>query len=374
MSSQRDSLRRVLVWDLPVRLFHALLILAFAGAWLSSGDDRYTHAHAFFGYLALALVVWRMPWGFLGTRYARFREFVASPRAAFSYARQLLNGNPPRFIGHNPVGSWAVWLLLGMTFVLSFSGVLVLGAQEQQGPLAGWQTRAMGMALADVHEYIAWAGLALIATHVVGVLVEGRVHRENLVRAMIDGRKPGALGDAIPSARNGTGIFLLCLLLLFAAWHFRGYAQATPAQPFLPYTSAALPSSTLWREECGACHLDYHPSLLPARSWLRMLDGQADHFGEDLMLDDATLASLAAFAQAHSAEQHASEAATGIAMTTPATETPLRITDLAYWREQHADIPVTTFRQKNVHGKADCAACHRDAESATFEDGAMRIP
>lgn len=374
MKPLHARLERVLVWDLPVRIFHALLALAFAGAWLSSGDDRYTHLHAFFGYAAMLLVCWRLPWGIFGTRYALFREFAASPRAAFVYVQDLLRGNATRFVGHNPVGSWAVWLLLGMTVVVSVSGVAVLGAQEQQGPLAGWQGRAAGMTLAEIHEWIAWAGLALIATHIVGVIVEGRVHRENLVRAMIDGRKPGQRGDAIASARNGAGILLLCVLLLFAAWYFRGYAQATPAQPYLPYTSAALPQNALWQEECGGCHLAFHPSLLPARSWQRMLDGQADHFGEDLALDEATLTALAEFAQSHSAEKQASKAAVGIAMTTPAAEAPLRITESRYWRAQHAAVSAKAFRQKGVHGNADCAACHRDAENANFEDGAMIIP
>lgn len=374
MSEARKPAMRVLVWDLPLRWFHGLLVLSFAGAWLASGDDRYTHLHAFFGYLSLVLVALRVPWGFLGTRYARFRQFAVSPRVALEYVKQLMQHRAARHIGHNPVGSWAVWLLLAMTLVLGITGVLVLGAEEQQGPLAGWQDRATGLALAEVHEFIAWAGLALIAVHVTGVLVEGRVHGENLVRAMIDGRKPGEARDAIASRATGVAVAMLCGLSLFGGWYFRGYAQATPEKPYLPYTSPPLPANALWQEECGSCHLAYHPSLLPARSWQRMLDGQADHFGEDLGLDTETLAALVAFARDNAAEKRASEAATGVALSTPAADAPLRITELPYWRAQHADIPAGAFKRGQVHGKGDCAACHLDAEAATFEDGAMRLP
>lgn len=365
---------RVLVWDWPVRVFHWLLVLAFAGAWLSHGDDRYTHAHAFFGYVALALAVFRLGWGLVGTRHARFRTFAASPATTIAYVRDLLAHRAARHITHNPIGSWAVWLLLALTFALAISGMLTLGGEEQQGPLAGWLDRATGAAFGEVHEFIAWDGVALIAVHVVGVVAEGRVHRENLVRAMLDGIKGGDPADAIESARPRVAIALCVALTVFAGWYFRGYVGATPERPYLPYTSPALPTSAQWTEECGGCHLAYHPSLLPVRAWHALLAQQADHFGEDLVLDADVIASLQAFALAHAAEQGESEAAMKIAASTVAADSPLRITETEYWRRKHADIVETAWKTASVHGKGDCGACHYDAEAATFEDSAMRIP
>lgn len=365
---------RVLVWDWPVRVFHWLLVLAFAGAWLSHGDDRYTHAHAFFGYAALALAVFRIGWGLVGTRHARFRAFAASPATAIAYVRDLLAHRAARHITHNPIGSWAVWFLLALTFALAISGMLTLGGEEQQGPLAGWLDRATGAAFGEVHEFIAWAGVALIAAHVVGVIAEGRVHRENLVRSMLDGTKDGDPADAIESARPHVAIALCVALAAFAGWYFHGYAGATPERPYLPYTSPALPTSVQWSEECGSCHLAYHPSLLPARSWHALLAQQADHFGEDLVLDAGVVASLQVFATAHAAGQGESEAAMKIAASTAAADLPLRITETAYWRRKHADIAEPAWKSATVHGKGDCGACHYDAEAATFEDSAMRVP
>lgn len=366
---------RILVWDWPVRVFHWTLVLSFAGAWLTSGDDRYVHAHAFFGYAALWLVVFRLAWGVVGTRYARFREFAASPASALAWARDLLARRPvARVLTHNPVGSWAVWFLLALTVALAVTGVLTLGGEEQQGPLAGVIDRAAGTTMRGLHEFVAWAGVALIALHVAGVVTEGRLHHENLVRAMLDGRKDGDPGAAIPSARGGVALALCAALAGFAGWYFRADLAATPERPALPYTSAALPLAASWQDECGSCHLAYHPSLLPARSWQALFARQADHFGEDLALDAGVAATLAAYAQANAADNMASEAAMKIAASTPAGSTPLRITDTPYWQRKHAEVAAAAWNTARVHGKGDCAACHADAAAATFEDSAMRLP
>lgn len=365
---------RVLVWDWPVRVFHWLLVASFAGAWFTSGDDRYTHIHVFLGYAAVLLVLFRVAWGFAGTRHALFRAFFATPTEALAYLKDLRAYRASRWITHNPVGSWAVWLLLSLALVLAVTGLLVLGGEEQQGPLAGLLDRATGDTWREIHEFIAWTGVVLIAVHVLGVIVEGRIHRENLVRGMLDGRKDGAPGDAIPSSRALVAVVLCVALAGFGGWYFRGHLNETAAKPYLPYVSAALPASTQWNEECGSCHLAYHPSLLPARSWQAMFAGEADHFGDDLMLDADVVAALTVFTLAHSAEKSESEAAVKTAMTTPVNAAPLRITETPYWKRKHADIAAADWKTKTVHGKGDCGACHYDAEQATFEDGAMRIP
>lgn len=365
---------RILVWDWPVRVFHWALVATFAGAWLASGDDRYTHAHAFCGYAATLLVLFRVAWGFAGTRHARFASFFASPRRALAYVRDLQHQRATRYLTHNPIGSWAVWLLLGLVLVLAITGVFTLGGAERQGPLAGVLDREAGHLLGELHEWIAWAGLALIATHVAGVVMEGRVHHENLVRAMLDGRKDGDAADAIAGARPRVAVGLLLALAVFGGWYFRGYLAATPGHPYLPYTSAPLAGDPRWTEECGSCHLAFHPSLLPARSWTAMLASQQDHFGEDLALDAATAAALHEFARRHAAEATDSKAAAGITRSVPAGAAPLRITETRYWRHQHHAIDDRAWKAPKVHGKPDCAACHADAEAATFEDGAMRLP
>jgi hypothetical protein len=110
------------------------------------------------------------------------------------------------------------------------------------------------------------------------------------------------------------------------------------------------------------------------RSWEVLLDGQADHFGDDLALDPVTVAELREFARRNAAESAMTEAAWKINRSIPAQETPLRITETAYWKRKHHDIADKLWQTPAVRAKSNCAACHFDAERGTFEDAAMRLP
>lgn len=364
---------RVRVWDLPLRLFHWLFAAAFAIAWLSR-DDRLLHVHVFAGYLLAGLVVFRLAWGLVGSRHSRFRDFAYGPRAALGYLRKLLAGRAPRMLGHNPAGSWAIFGLLALGFGLSLSGLLTLGGEEGHGPLAGWIGFAAGERAHQVHEFLAWTMLALVAGHLIGVAVESLLHRENLAAAMLHGRKRGQGGAADVSALRPVAL-AIAMAVAGGAWaSFGGYLTATPEQPYLPFTGPALPDDPVWREECGSCHLAYHPSLLPARSWERLLAGQESHFGEDLMLEPETVEALRGFLTANGAETQPTEAAWKMLRSVPADEAPLRISTTSYWKAKHGGIDAAVFERAPVNSPANCGACHADAGAGTFEDAAMGIP
>jgi cytochrome b len=105
---------RVLIWDLPVRVFHWALAVSFAGAYWLSETERLRDIHVMFGYTVLGLLAFRLVWGFVGTRYARFRSFLFSPRETVDYVRSLFRRSDRRFLGHNPAGSFAIWAILGV--------------------------------------------------------------------------------------------------------------------------------------------------------------------------------------------------------------------------------------------------------------------
>jgi cytochrome b len=164
------------VWDRPVRVLHWALVLAVAGSWLSTiwlGD---WHQPA--GYLALGLVLLRSAWGAAGGRHARFAQFVRSPLATAAYLRQLLQRREPRYLGHNPLGGWMVVALLGCVIGLGLTGWLYTTDRF-------WGDERMDHA----HQTLAWSLLGLIVLHLSGVLFTSLRHRENLVRAMLDGAK-----------------------------------------------------------------------------------------------------------------------------------------------------------------------------------------
>ncbi len=179
---------RILVWDLPTRLFHWLLVLSFAGAWLTAESERYRDLHVMLGYSLLGLIAFRLVWGVIGTRYARFNEFVRSPGAAMRYLKSLASGKAKHFIGHNPAGALAIVLLLLMGIA---SGV------------SGWMTynEIGGEWVEEGHELFSDLMLVVVGIHVVGVIVGSLAHRENLVRAMVTGTKQGESGQGIRKPR-----------------------------------------------------------------------------------------------------------------------------------------------------------------------------
>lgn len=164
------------VWDLPTRLFHWLLAATFAGAWLTADSERWIDVHVTLGYAFAGLIAFRLVWGFIGTRYARFSSFVAGPRPVLRYLGSILKAKPERHVGHNPAGGWAVLALLGLGAVTALTGYLNFNDYG-------------GHWLEELHEGAAGAMLALVFVHIGAVIVSSLIHRENLVRAMLSGLK-----------------------------------------------------------------------------------------------------------------------------------------------------------------------------------------
>jgi cytochrome b len=197
----------VKVWDLAIRVFHWSLVAFFTIAYLS-GDELET-VHAWSGYIIIALILFRFAYGFVGTKYARFSDFIKSPAAVKYYLQQLFSGSPKRYLGHNPAGGWMVVVLLVSLAVSSWTGLKAY-ADEGHGPLAGTDISLIGNAYADsdtnhdrnekggehkdefweeVHEVSVNFTLFMVLVHITGVLVSSWLENENLIKAMITGKK-----------------------------------------------------------------------------------------------------------------------------------------------------------------------------------------
>ena len=181
---------KIKVWDPLVRVFHWGLVGAFSIAYLTEEDFLLLHSWA--GYVVFGLIMLRIVWGFFGTRYARFKDFVHSPRVVRRFLKQTLRLRARRYLGHNPAGGAMIVLLLISLLLTTLTGMAVYGAGDNAGPLAAWLSQS-GHVWEDVfegaHEFFANFTLLLVFIHVAGVVVEGLIHRENLVRSMIDGYK-----------------------------------------------------------------------------------------------------------------------------------------------------------------------------------------
>jgi len=196
------TLPKILVWDFPVRVFHWLMVVSFAGAWLTAESERWRLVHVTLGYTMAGLVAFRIVWGLVGSRPARFANFVRAPRAAARYVGSLLAGRAEHHTGHNPAGALAIVALL-----LLAAGVTA----------SGWANfnELGGHAMEEVHEAAANIMLAVIGIHLLGVAVGSWVHRENLVRAMVTGRKSGHPHDGAGRSWRVLGAALLAAVLGF---------------------------------------------------------------------------------------------------------------------------------------------------------------
>ena len=182
---------QIKVWDPVVRFFHWSLVSAFFIAYITEEDLLSVHTWA--GYLIAGLLVVRIIWGFIGTHYARFSDFVHSPSTIIQFLKNTLALRAKRYLGHNPAGGAMVMLLIFSLLGTTTSGILLLGAEEQAGPVAHWFTQAggfWGKALEELHEFFANFTLLLVFIHIAGVIVESLIHKENLLSAMLNGFKP----------------------------------------------------------------------------------------------------------------------------------------------------------------------------------------
>ena len=194
--------RKVLVWDLPTRAFHWLLALSFAGAFLTAESERYRDVHVMLGYTMLGLVVFRLVWGLVGTRYARFGSFAFGPRSVLIYLKSLFTRSPQHYVGHNPAGSWAIYALLALSLLAGASGY---ATYNDMG----------GHWMEDLHEAFANAFLGVVLVHIAGVLVSSLLHRENLVRSMLNGFKSAKSGDGIRYRHRLIGAALVAAVAAF---------------------------------------------------------------------------------------------------------------------------------------------------------------
>ena len=193
---------KVLVWDAPVRVFHWLMVFSFAGAYLTAESERWRLLHVSLGYTMAGLVAFRIVWGLIGTRHARFSDFVRGPAAIARYVAAMLRGEPKRHVGHNPLGALAILALLGLTLAIAASGWAVFND-------------AGGESLEGVHEFAANAMLAIVGLHFAGVLLASKFGHENLIGAMFTGRKVGMPEDGVRSAWRSVAMLMLVAVLGF---------------------------------------------------------------------------------------------------------------------------------------------------------------
>ncbi|GAB4470501.1 MAG: cytochrome b/b6 domain-containing protein [Burkholderiaceae bacterium] len=196
----------VRIWDLPTRLFHwSLVALVVFSVTTAKIGGNWMNWHLWSGYAVLALIVFRLLWGFAGARYALFSQFVRGPRAVLDYLRAFVGG-ADRHAGHNPLGAWSVVAMLAALLVQASTGLFANDEIATEGPLSKFVSGATASVMTRVHSLNQYVIYALVALHVGAIAYYFFVKRDNLVAPMVTGDKRGiaaepAQDDALVRAR-----------------------------------------------------------------------------------------------------------------------------------------------------------------------------
>ena len=208
MNSTETENTTVKVWDWPVRVFHWTLAASVLGAFVTGENEDFERLHQTLGWVAAGLIAFRVVWGLVGTRYARFTEFISSPAQVWAYIKSLRSGQAQHFVGHNPVGAIAVIVLMVLVSLSVYTGWL-LTADD----VAEW--------LEEAHEIAANTLITVVLVHVIGVLWSSRTHGENLLKAMLTGRKTAPSEAGIHRNWGVLGLAMLMAVVWFVFLELR---------------------------------------------------------------------------------------------------------------------------------------------------------
>jgi cytochrome b len=331
-------MEKKLIWTLPTRIIHALFVVLFATAWLTSDNDMVIKIHISVGIVLGWLVLYRIILGFIGSDYSKFSNFPFGFTAVKNYFLTLFK--PHDYGGHNPASAWSAVLMLvgiGLTVV---SGMLAYVYSSHF--------------MKEVHELLTYATTAVVVTHIGGALLSAKVNGLNAVSCMADGLKKTEKNAANPSSFQKIFSWVGVTLTIcagFGSWWFIGAYE----NKIIKEAAAKLPKEYV--KECASCHSLYPSAYLSAESWTKVFDGLDKHFGTDASLDDGTMQTLKEYVVANAGPNKNSK----FSMKSSA-ENGIEITKTEVWKKKHEDIPKEVFLQKKTR-PSNCVACHKDANS-----------
>lgn len=382
---------KIKIWDFPTRLFHWSLVGVYIAALFTSRNESLLEYHTAAGYLAIGLVGFRVLWGLTGNRYARFSDFVRGWGEVRSFLSKAAQFKLPRYLGHNPAVGWAVLLILGATVTIAFTGIITYGGEENRGVWAGVFPFGVALIARAIHAWLAYFIVAAIVLHICAALVHDFILKENIILSMITGSKEDAesWGERVSHQRpeEGRSVARLVVYIIVVVacgigiFYLPPEGRSDPSSIQQPKVldvkgfAVRVAPDKAWAKECADCHGVFHPTLLPAASWKRIMAGLDDHFGESVPLDGQVKGEIEAFLVSAAAERSTTEASKKMLYSIDgATPVLTRITDVPYWRDKHSDIKEEVFKRPKVVSKSNCAACHPWAESGSFEDRDIQIP
>ena len=382
MNKKKDH---VYVWPAYTRVIHWLIAFSFTIAFIFSFFENLLNLHVAIGIIFGLMLVYRIIWGFLGPRYATFNTFKLSIKQLKQYFQDKVKDRYREIpAGHNPASSWFTIIVLFTGSIIAITGLLIYGIQEGKGYLGFLNDHyyLYSDILLTIHIYTSYILLAWAIIHVSGVLVEQFYHKTNMVFAMITGYKKAKGIDSHPGKYKSilTYVFLfISALVFFVSTDGRHNPFVVSKFDEINYKV----HSSIYNDECGACHKPYPPFMLPSSSWERIRGGLANHFGEKItpemekednriLLRDQNI--IFKYLTKYSADNSTREISVKVMKSLNGARGRKSITKIKVWKDIHANIDRSVFKSKKVKRKSNCFACHKNFEKGLIEDIDIIIP
>ncbi len=362
----------VYVWPLCTRVVHWLIALSFTVAFVLSLYEYLLNFHVAVGIIFGLMILYRIVWGFIGPKYATFNTFKLSlPQLKDYFKQKIENRYREISAGHNPASSWYTLIVLSIGSIIVITGLLLYGIQEAKGYLSVFNEDYYNYSnlLLTLHKYATYILLTWAIIHIVGVLIEQFYHKTQMVNSMITGYKKAKGEDTQLCTPKNIVSYIIIILSL---WVFFVIIDGTH-NPFVKNKYGIVDykgENPVFYEKCSECHKIYPPFMLPEKSWMRIIDGLDNHFGEKIGDQNITRPEkvyILNYLLENSAEHSKRESSVKI-MNLDGLERPIAISKTKYWRDAHKDIPNSAYKDKKIKDKSNCFACHKDIEYGITDD------
>lgn len=370
-------LNAVFVWPLCTRIIHWIIASSFFLSFITSFYHHLFRWHLAFGLIFGIVLFFRLIWGFVGPNYATFKTFKLNAKELQIYFQEKVHNRWRKiYAGHNAASSWFTLIVLGLGSLIVSSGLVLQGTQEASGIFGSLNKHYYYVSsyLFFAHKLLSYFLLMWAIIHIIGVLIEQFYHKTHMLFAMITGYKKAEGKHAQISLIRHTFAYAVIFFSLYTLYVV-AYQETFVTQSRFQKRDFQMENSTFF-EKCSKCHKIYPPFMLPNDSWIRLMDGLNNHFGEQITENNITKSeqtTIKAYLLTQSAEQSTHKIAFKT-LESLGEMRPISMSKVPYWRESHKGIDKTIYKQLGIKDASNCFACHPDFEYGVFDNTRIHIP
>lgn len=368
----------VFVWPLCTRIIHWIIASSFFLAFFTSFYHYLFRWHLAFGLIFGIVLLFRITWGFVGPNYATFKTFKLSFKELQDYFLQKIQNRWRKiYAGHNAASSWFTLIVLGLGSWIVMSGLLLQGIQEGSGLFKALNEHYFHFspALFSIHEVLSYLLFVWAIIHIVGVLIEQFYHKTQMLFAMITGYKKAEGSDASVSMVRHLFAYTVIGLSSVTLYFVAHSNETFLTQSRFEKRNFQTENATFY-DKCSKCHKTYPPFMLPHDSWVRLMDGINNHFGEQITENNITKEeqnTIKEYLLSQSAETSTHKVAFKT-LESLGDMRPISMSKVPYWREAHKNIEKSTFKSLPIKDASNCFVCHPDFEYGILDNTRIHIP